>query len=220
MTATTTLERELYGVGEAARLLGLPSVTLRRWLDGDRRKGTYYEPVLRPEATHRDSVTWGEFVEAGLLREYRNRGVPLQKMRPVISRLREELGVMYPLAHARPYVSGKELVRAIQAEVGVDERLWVVITGPEGQLVLSDPAARFVEKVEFDDEIAQRLYPVGRDSLVSIDPLKSFGIPTVRGIRTENISELFRAGESVGAIAEAFDLGVTEVEAALRFEAA
>ena len=40
------------------------------------------------------------------------------------------------------------------------------------------------------------------------------------GIRTENVVELFRAGESVGVISEAFDLEVHEVEAALRFESA
>jgi uncharacterized protein (DUF433 family) len=115
---------------------------------------------------------------------------------------------------------GRELVQAVQAEEGLDERLWVVVTNPRGQLVLTDPAERFVEKVEFGDEVVEKLYPAGRESLVSIDPARSFGIPTVRGIRTENVVELFRAGESLGAIADAFDMEVAEVEAALRYEAA
>lgn len=220
MGSVTILERELYSTSEAARLLHLPPVTLRRWLEGSARKGVFYEPVLRSERTERDVVTWGEFIEAGLLREYRNRGVPLQKMRPVIGRLRDELGVPYPLAHARPYVNGRELVQAIQTEERLDERLWVVVTDPRGQLVLADPAERFIEKVDFGDEVAEKLYPSGRQSPVSIDPARSFGIPTVRGIRTENVVELFRAGESLGAIADAFDLDVADVEAALRYEAA
>lgn len=221
MTAITTLERELYSIAEASRLLGLSSVTLRRWLEGATRKRVFYEPVIRPEPTGNEAVTWGEFVEAGLLREYRDLGMRLQRMRPVIARLRDELGVKYPLAHSRPYVLGKELVREIQVREELDERLWVVVTDPHSdQLVLADRAERFVRKVEFDGQIAHRIYPAGRSSLVSIDPEKSFGIPTVRGIRTENVIELFRAGESVGAIGDAFELDTAEVEAALRFETA
>jgi uncharacterized protein (DUF433 family) len=220
MGTITTLERELYSVSEAARLLTLSPVTLKRWLEGATRKAVFYPPVLRPAPTGSDNVTWGEFVEAGLLREYRQRGHRLQKMRPMIERLRSELDVPYPLAHARPYSLGKDLVQRVQTEEGIDEAYWVVISDESGQLVLAPHAERFVEKIEFDGNIARRMFPAGKASLVLIDPEKSFGIPTVNGIRTENIVELFRAGESVGAIADAFKLQVPEVEAALRFEAA
>jgi len=219
MGSVTTLQRKLYSTKEAARLLTMPSVTLKRWLEGATRKGVFYPPVLRSEPIGSDSVTWGEFVEAGLLREYRSTGVQLQTMRPFIADLRRELGVDYPLAHARPYVSGRQLVLEIQQANDLDPKVWVVATGKdEGQLVLTDRAERFFERVEFDEDAARRIRPAGRDSPVTIDPEKSFGIPTVRGIRTENVVELFRAGESVGAIAEAFDLEPDEVEAALRFE--
>ena len=40
-----------------------------------------YAPVIRPEPTGDDLVTWGEFVELGYLREYRRKGVPLQRLR-------------------------------------------------------------------------------------------------------------------------------------------
>jgi hypothetical protein len=58
------LERQL-SVGEAARLLMLPSSTLRRWLEGFIILGRSYEPVIRPMLTGSDVVTWAEFVEAG-----------------------------------------------------------------------------------------------------------------------------------------------------------
>jgi uncharacterized protein (DUF433 family) len=221
MSSLAILDRELYSLGEAARLLQLSPVTLKRWLEGATRKGVFYEPVLRAERSGSESVTWGEFVEAGLLSEYRRRGHRLQQMRPVIQRLREELGVPYPLAHGRPYSAGRDLVREIQDEQGLDPSLWVVVSDPKGQLTLAPEAERFFDRVEFDAaDVARRMYPAGRESLVTIDPKKSFGIPTVRGVRTENVVELFRSGESVGAIADAFDLEIVEVEAALRFEAA
>jgi hypothetical protein len=48
----------------------------------------------------------GEFVEAGYLREYRDKQVSLQHLRPVIGFMRERLGVQDPLATRRlPWTS-------------------------------------------------------------------------------------------------------------------
>jgi hypothetical protein len=48
----------------------------------------------------------GEFVEAGYLREHRDKQVSLQHLRPVIGFMRERLGVQDPLATRRlPWTS-------------------------------------------------------------------------------------------------------------------
>ena len=60
----------MYGVLEAAGLLGVRSDRVRAWLDGYVREGVKYSPVIRIEHTGDDVVTWGEFVELGYLREY------------------------------------------------------------------------------------------------------------------------------------------------------
>jgi uncharacterized protein (DUF433 family) len=54
-----------------------------------------------------------------------------------------------------------------------------------------------------------------RDDLapVKIRPGYSFGRPTVRGLRCENVAERVMAGEAVEAIAD--DLGLTEAEVLL-----
>ncbi len=56
--------------------------------------GSTYAPVIREERSGSDTVNWGEFVEAGYLREYRAKQVSLPYLRPVIAILREELGVV------------------------------------------------------------------------------------------------------------------------------
>jgi hypothetical protein len=57
-----------------------------------------YRPVIRVEPSGSRSVTWAEFVEAGLLRSYRREhDVPLKELREFIDRLREEFQVPYPL---------------------------------------------------------------------------------------------------------------------------
>jgi hypothetical protein len=101
-------------MSQAARLLSLRTDTLRRWIDGYERTGTTYAPVIREERTGIDTVTWGEFVEADYLREYRAKQATLQYLRPVIAILREELGVRYPLATLKPYTSDRTLAPKVQ----------------------------------------------------------------------------------------------------------
>lgn len=217
--SVTLLERELYAVDDAARLLRVHPRTLRNWLDGyEGRGGARYKPVVRSEPTGRDTMTWGEFVEAGLLAEYRRRrAVPLQHIRPVVEALRERYGIPYPLAHFRPYVADKELVVRLQAESDVPSSVLLVVER-RGQLVLNGPAEVFFEKAEFEDEVVRRFFPAGRSSPVVIDPAHNFGLPEVRGIRTEALVELFEAGESIDMIARGYDLARDEVEEAIRFE--
>jgi uncharacterized protein (DUF433 family) len=214
------LELPLYSVTEAGRLLGVEPVTLKRWLEGYSARGTLHPPIIRPEPTKSDSVTWGEFVEAGWLHEYRTR-MPLQKLRPLIERMREKFGVRYPLAHFRPVVdlSSREAVYRIQSETHTPEELYIV-RWFDDQLQWSAPLEQFLDKVEFDplDAVARRMYPLGRSIPVTIDPERSFGVPQVRGIRTEVIVDLLDAGEATETVARMWGMDEQEVEAARIWE--
>jgi uncharacterized protein (DUF433 family) len=214
------LDRPVYGMSQAARLLGLRTDGLRRWIDGYERKGKVYAPVIRERSTGAETVTWGEFVEAGYLREYRAKQVSLQYLRPVIGLLRERLGVQYPLATLKPYTSGRELALEVQQIVGLDPELNIVIIGRDGTLRLTDPAAAFVEKVDFaGGDIAERLFPLGRDVPIVLDPARSFGEPTVPGgVRTEVLAELVDAGEDPDRVAEIYALPVSDVHHAVAYE--
>jgi hypothetical protein len=53
--------------------------------------------VIRLQPRGDRSVTWAEFVEAGLLREYRRtHRVPMAELRTFTDLLREQLSVPYP----------------------------------------------------------------------------------------------------------------------------
>ncbi|MCA0438338.1 MAG: DUF433 domain-containing protein [Austwickia sp.] len=221
------LERPVYGMAQIDRVLGLQSGTAKRWIDGYQRQGRHYEPVVRHESTGNDVATWGEFVETRLLSEYRDAGVPLIRLRPAVEMLRRELGTPYPLASARIWldVSGRELVRRVQDVVSLDKPLQLVIVRTGQQVLDWSPQARdFSESSDwvnsgFGEQIC-RLRPRASIEEVVIDPLVSFGEPTVqgRGVRTEIIGELFRAGEPVDAIADMYEMTRLQVDAALRYE--
>ncbi len=214
------LERPVYGVVEAAGLLGLRADRTRAWLDGYERQGVKYAPVIRVERSRDDIVTWGEFVELGYLREYRRKGVPLQRLRPVIDELRKEFATPYPLATAKPYVYGKELVLELQHKNGIPRSIAIVISSGQ-TIALADEAMRFFKKVEFDPPDqgdVRRVHPAGRASPVVIDPLVRFGRPSVQGVATERLWELFDAGESVDEIADGYDMAAELVAAAVAYE--
>jgi len=214
------LERPVYGVVEAASLLGLRSDRTRAWLDGYERRGTAYPPVIRVEPTGDDIITWGEFVELGYLREYRRKGVPLQRLRPVIDELRHEFGTPYPLATGNPYIYGKELVLELQEKNDIPRSIAIVVSSGQ-TIALTSEATRFLKKVEFDppdDGDVRRLYPAGTASPVVIDPLQSFGRPAVQGVATERLWELFDAGELVQGIADGYELSPELVRAAIAYE--
>ncbi len=211
------LGRELYTIAEAARLLRIPPSTLRWWLEGRDE----YPPVIRPEPTGSGIVTWGEFVEAGFLREYR-RSRSLQRLRPVIDKLRDEFGVPYPLAHLKPFIGpGLRLTLEAQQWAELPENLMIVYEIMTGQLVLAYHAQEFVERVDFapaGERWAERIHPAGRESPVIIDPAFSFGAPSIRGIKTYAVAELVEAGEPPEAVAEDFSLQLGEVKAAVAYE--
>lgn len=214
------LHRELYTLREAARTLHLSPSRLRYWLEGAERHGIFYEPVIRPEPTGSDIVTWGELVEAACLKEYRTR-TSLQKLRPAIVVLRDRFQLLYPLANRRPFLMSQELVMEVQSEVDLPPSLRFVERLADGQLGFSETYDLFRAKVEFADsghQPALRLRPFGVGNRVVIDPSRSFGAATVSGIRTQVLAELYGAGEEFAVIAEQFDLSDASLRDALAYE--
>jgi uncharacterized protein (DUF433 family) len=217
------LEQPTYLMPEVDSLLGLPKGTARRWIDGYERSGRSYPPVVRPSPTASDVVTWGEFVEARFLAEYRRGGALMLNMHRAVERLREELNTLYPLAHAHPFldVQGRELVRRVQEQAHVESAYEIVVVRND-QAVLTPESEGFVGSAEFggEDRFVQRLSPAPDLRLVVFDPLRRSGAPVVRdrGVPTSVIAEQVRAGEGIDGIADSYELSRDQVEAALRYE--
>lgn len=216
------LEIPLYSVGEAARLLEVSQQKLKRWLDGAIVQGRHYPPVIRLEPTGEEVVTWAEFVEAGFLRGYRAKKVSLPRLRQFIDAMREAERVVHPLAHFEPLVlrPRQELLVALdRLQNDIDEGLSLV-EHRSGQISFGPVLRDFLDHVDFDAQgLAERMYPLGREEpRVVIDPELAFGIPQVRGIRTETVAEAVAAGETLASVGETLGLSPEDVSAALRWE--
>lgn len=217
--ALTILDREMYSESTAARLLRVAPSTLHWWLEGRPPK---YRPVIRPEPTSSRTVTWAEFVEAGLLRSYRrDHEVPLRELRDFIDRLRDEFQVPYPLADRRPYVgNGRRLLINMQNRSQLDPEFCLVAV-TNGQTVLTAPGEEFFERVEWSgDEPASWRPHEDSASLVRINPLVRFGMPAVGGISTEAVTGELEGGASVEEVSADFGFTPDAVRWAHSYELA
>jgi uncharacterized protein (DUF433 family) len=215
MTTAATLDQEVYTELEASRLLGVAPSTLKYWLRGGNQGGVQHMPILRPEPTDTRNVTWAEFIEAGWLRAYRKNKVPMRELRQFIGLLRDELGVPYPLAHKRPFVSGRQLVFDAQVEAELDP-YWRLV---DEQGLLTLPAEMFLDRVTWEGDVAAGWRPAeDPKSTVLVRPDVRFGRPAVGGVSTLAIFEYAEEGASRQEIAHDFGLRPVDVRWALAYE--
>lgn len=141
------------------------------------------------------------------------------ELRAVINLLRDELGVPYPLAHAKPFIgSGLKLLQRVQDEAELPgEYCLVAIAG--GQQTLTPASEAFYERVQWEDDVASAWRPADDPkSPVRMRPNHRFGLPSVGGVKTEIVWERIEADESFDEIAGELELSVDEVLWALAYE--
>lgn len=222
VTVVELLDRPTYLYAEADRLIGLQPGTARRWINGYDRAGRHYAPILRSATTDDEWVTWGEFVEARMLAEFRDSSVPTARLRLAVDRLREIFQVSYPLAHLRPYLATEQgdLALDVQGVDPDDEGLIVIRTGQRilassrfliesATLALDSHGEKFAAEIQLDDE-----YPG-----IRLNPDRLSGQPTFEGRRVgvATIAGMVAAGEPRDDLAAGYGLSLAQVDAAVRF---
>jgi uncharacterized protein (DUF433 family) len=221
----------LYGIGEAARYLAVPSSTLTTWAYGYHRSGpdgggVTAAPVItavRPAHRHDPAVPFIGLAEAYALAAFRQAGVPMQRIRPAIGALERELGLNHALASRRLYTDGAEVLYDYAQHVGstpegdVARELVVV---RNNQRVFTEAVEQYLRRVDFSPDGYARLIrlPQYRVAEVAVDPDHAFGRPRFArgGASLDDVIDLFRAGEPVDAVAGEFGLTRDEVEDAIR----
>ncbi len=186
-----------YRIGEANRLTGVSSDSIKRWLHDypdhiSDLKPPWKDGMGRPW-TNLTRLSFLEFVEiliagkikAGQYRDYR-------QVRQFHDSLAAEWGTQFPFAH--------------QNLLAYKERL------PE-------QAVKTLEQMEYEDGFVSRWCPFGKDGALALDPKRAGGQPAIKGrrVRVVDISDFFVGGESIEALARDFDLTPFQVESALRY---
>lgn len=209
------LDVPMYSFSEAGHLLGVPAVTITSWVKGTATR----KPVIREDREFVDAVTWGDFIESALLREYRKLGASLQGLRPLMAKARERFGYKYPLAELKPLLDHKKrLIWDLQHEEDIPEDVYLV-EDHRDQLVLADTVLRFLDRVKYSiDGVPTAYSPAGPNSSIRVDPDVTFGLPQIKGVRTETLAEMVASGMDVASVAQTYGLNTKQVKEAVEWE--
>jgi uncharacterized protein (DUF433 family)/transposase-like protein len=220
----------LYAVAEAARYLDVPASTLTSWAKGYRHAGKGRPAVTgSPVLTTVTSPGRGPVIpfvglaEGLVLTAMRRAGVPLQRIRPALARLNEELGLQHALASRRLYTDGAEVLYDY-AETGEDEDAARAAREPRGGPERPAGVQRGRRRLPAPAGVRRRRLrathssPAYEVAEVVVDAARGFGQPIFArgGARLEDALALFWAGEPLDVVAEQYGIPRAQLEDAVR----
>ncbi len=97
----------LFTLHECARYLHTPLSTLHSWA---KPRGEVPLITTLPGAGRQATIPFVGFAEAFVLGALRKAGVPMQRIRPAVKQLNDEIGLDHALASERVYTDGAELI--------------------------------------------------------------------------------------------------------------
>jgi uncharacterized protein (DUF433 family) len=168
-------------------------------------------------AGRRATVPFVGFAEAFVLSALRTAGVPMQRIRPAVAKLSDEIGLDHALASKRVYTDGAELIFDY-AKSSDDSALFTVVR--TGQEHFEEVIRAYLKRITYgEDGWAEQLrLPAYRAAEVIVDPRSAFGQPLVvhGGARVEDLVDRFQAGDGFAEIARDFGVPAREVEDVIR----
>lgn len=214
----------VYTFSEAAKLTGIKPTNLRRWLSGYQFKHgdeiRHSAPLWETELLQAEleGLSFHDLLEVRFVSEFRKHGVGLQTIRLASINARELFNSPYPFTTRRFQTDGKTIFAEAARESGEIELLDLRKKQFAFEQVIRPSLYAGIDFGENDR--ALRWYPNPRSKTVVLDPAIAFGKPIVSeiGIRTDILYEAFQAEGSKQRVARQFEVPITAVEAAIRFE--
>ena len=153
----------------------------------------------------------------------RRSGVPMQRIRPALQALRQEIGLDHALASRRLYTDGAELLYDYaerQEDSRESELVMRLVSVRSGQGVFTEVVMDALQRIEYaSDGYAVRVgVPAFTRATVIADPERSFGSPIFvqGGCRVDDVLGRFWAGESLAALVEEFGVPMGQLEDVVR----
>lgn len=147
----------------------------------------------------------------------------MQRIRPALIELQNEIGVEHALASKKLYTDGAELLfdygeRQAGTVDGQSARDLVVVRN--GQRVFVDVISEYLKRIQYGADGYPELIrvPTYRHADVVVDPKRAFGAPIFErgGARVDDVLERFWADESIDELADEFGVPVDQLEDVLR----
>lgn len=208
--------RGLYSIADAAKLVGDHYNKVRRWLDPS--EGV----VQRGFAAEERVISFAELMELHFIKMFRDEGVSLQAIRKAAKTASKQFGTEYPFAVKRFDTDGRTIFATLVKETGKAGDKVLVEDLKRGQYVFAHIVRPFFRKLDYSTTAdISHYWPQGKRGRVVLDPQRQFGRPidSETGIPTKALYQAFLAnGQSIGKVADWFDVPDKAVRAAVKFE--
>jgi hypothetical protein len=165
------------------------------------RKPTYGEALLTSVPGHGLTIPFVGLAEGMVLAAFRETGLPLQRIRPALDRLRAEHELEHALASDRLYSDGAQILYDYAREQG-DKQLRLLTVVVSGQRVFHDVIERYLTRITYAGGWASSLVlPITEEPLLEVDPERAFGQPLFLhgGARLTDVRNRIGAGEDEAA---------------------
>jgi uncharacterized protein (DUF433 family) len=212
------LSAALFTFREAGAYLDVPTTTIRYWA----HRGTgRSEALVTAFAGERavPALSFLSLAEAYVLSVFRQAGVPMQRIRPALEKLKSDLGLDYALASGHLYTDGSEVLFDYAFTAG-DEVRRQLTEVRHGQTVLRPVIESHLKRIAWDhDRWPTRLHLPGfAVADVIVDIRRAYGRPIVLSgdARVEDVVGRFFGGDPIDEVAHDFGLSPEEVEDAIR----
>jgi uncharacterized protein (DUF433 family) len=220
MRDLSLLDSGIYSVADARRLIRLPEMRVRRWIDGDRR--TSAEAILKNEigwAGGKLAFSFVNLMEIRFLAFFASHGVRIQSIRIMADEAKRILGHPHPFATSTVFkTDGKAIYSETQRQTGDDQLYNLLNRNFEFKPII---AQSLKDGVVYDPSgLIRAWYP--REDIapnVLVHPKHAFGKPILKdsGIPTKTLADATEL-DSVATVAKWFEVSRERVNEAIRFE--
>lgn len=223
--STDLLSAGIYTIPEAARLTRVSGTRIRRWMKGydfktTRQERHHSDPVWTgqlPQIDGQVAVGFRDLMEIRFVDAFIEAGVSWKTMRLAHQAAKAKLDTDHPFCTHKFATDGREILLE-QAQASGDKH-FIDITNDQREF--ERIVTPFLRELDFDHGVL-RWWPMGRDKLVVVDPVRNLGQPIVTrsGVPTRVLANSVKANQgSIESVAHWFEVAPEEVRDAVAFEA-
>ncbi|HVU34913.1 MAG TPA: hypothetical protein VHE61_15880 [Opitutaceae bacterium] len=212
----------IYSIPEASRLTDVSAARIRRWLKGydfqGKKERRHSNPVWTGQLDPVDgkvAVGFRDLMEVRYVDRFLKAGVSWKTMRLAHEAAKVKLGSNHPFCTHQFGTDGRKILLE-QAQRAGDLCL-IDITNDQAEF--DKIVHPFLKELDFDGGVT-RWWPLGKQRLVVVDPIKNLGQPTVAtsGIPTRVLAQSVTANKSAEVVARWYEATTEEVRDACEFE--
>ncbi|WBL43542.1 DUF433 domain-containing protein [Algoriphagus halophytocola] len=207
----------IYTLRDAATILHLPYTKVHRYVTKywDGQLGEEFQSQYSWLIDGSRAVSFHTVVELYVMIQLAEKGVKTAEVLKAHQKLGEFYNTHFPFAQKQVLQEIKTDGKLIYWKNGAD----VISLNGSDQFNL-EIISVFFKKLDFGEEdVVSKLWPMGKEHAIVIDPSRKFGHPIIEGknIYPETIFEHFQAGDPVPYIAHIYKITEKEAEDAIAF---